>query len=353
MKRARLFLIIVMSVSITFLQACGGGGKASPPTRDAATESTLAQGTSAVVAGMGGAECPRDSTPHVSRFVTVAPNVRLEVLDWGGSGNAMVLLTGLGDNAHVYDDFAFQFTDFYHVIGITRRGYGSSSKPPDGYDVATRAKDDAKVLDALAIRHAVFVGHSIAGEELSRLGTAYPDLVDKLVYLDAYDYADRFQLRNDIPPAPYVDSDFSSVYRFQAASARLEGVRRPLDSVCQTYRVDSSAINLKVIHGIDTPVDYTKIRAPRLGIFATYDRRIPQPWFPYLNAADKAKFLANWPSIVDWQSDAIARFEAAAPNGVKPVIFRLPSAPHYIYINDEAYVTREMRSFLGIPLVNN
>ena len=43
-------------------------------------------------------------------MVEVAPGVELEVIDWGGSGPPMVLLTGLGDNAHVYDQFAFQFT---------------------------------------------------------------------------------------------------------------------------------------------------------------------------------------------------------------------------------------------------
>ena len=113
-----------------------------------------------------------DNTPHKIRIVTVAPGVELQVLDWGGKGAAMVLLTGSGDNAHVYDQFAFQFTDYFHVIGITRRGYLPSSQPRDGYDVPTRAQDDIAVLDALGIGKAVFVGHSAAGMELSRLGQA-------------------------------------------------------------------------------------------------------------------------------------------------------------------------------------
>ena len=95
------------------------------------------------------------------------------MLDWGGTGKAMVLLTGGGDNAHVYDQFAYQFTDYFHVIGITRRGYLPSSQPRNGYDVPTRAADDIAVLDALGIDKAVFVGHSAAGAELSRLGEAY------------------------------------------------------------------------------------------------------------------------------------------------------------------------------------
>src|SRR5262245_30850810 len=135
-----------------------------------------------------------DDTRHTIRFVTVAPGVDLEVIDWGGAGEAMVLLTGSGDNAHVYDQFAFQFTDYFHVIGITRRGWLPSSQPPDGYDVPTRAADDIAVLDALGIDKAVFVGHSAAGMELIQLGQAYAARVGKLIFMDAADLAERFLL---------------------------------------------------------------------------------------------------------------------------------------------------------------
>jgi len=110
-----------------------------------------------------------DTSPHEASFVAVAPDIRLEILDWGGTGETMVLLTGLGDNAHAFDELAYQFTDRFHVIGITRRGYGRSSQAPQGYDLATRVRDDIAVLDTLRIRQAVFVGHSVAGTELSRL----------------------------------------------------------------------------------------------------------------------------------------------------------------------------------------
>jgi hypothetical protein len=47
----------------------------------------------------------RDPSPHRPRFVTVDSSVRLEVLDWGGSGRPIVLL-GCYLSAHVYDDIA-------------------------------------------------------------------------------------------------------------------------------------------------------------------------------------------------------------------------------------------------------
>ena len=70
--------------------------------------------------------------PPQVRFVVVEPQVQLDVIDWGGSGRPVVLLPGLGDTAHVYDALARKLTGGYHVYGITRRGFGASSRPQSG-----------------------------------------------------------------------------------------------------------------------------------------------------------------------------------------------------------------------------
>jgi non-heme chloroperoxidase len=51
---------------------------------------------------------PTDATPHSVRFIPVEQNVKLEVLDWGGTGRPLVLLAGLGDTAHAFDRFALK-----------------------------------------------------------------------------------------------------------------------------------------------------------------------------------------------------------------------------------------------------
>jgi non-heme chloroperoxidase len=71
----------------------------------------------------------RDPSPHTSQRITVEKDVQLEVLDWGGSGQPLVFLAGLGNTAHVFDKFAPKLIDQYHVYGITRRGFGASSSP--------------------------------------------------------------------------------------------------------------------------------------------------------------------------------------------------------------------------------
>lgn len=132
----------------------------------------------------------KDRSSHISRFVPVRQNVRLEVLDWGGAARPLVLLAGGGHTAHVFDDFAPKLTDVFHVYGITRRGFGESGFAPVTSGAETFGDDVLDVLDALKLKRPVLVGHSIAGQELSSIGTRYPNRASALVYLDAaYTYA--------------------------------------------------------------------------------------------------------------------------------------------------------------------
>ena len=57
----------------------------------------------------------RDTASHSIQFVSVENDVKLEVLDWGGSGRPLVLLAGGGNNAHGFDKFAPKLIDTYHV----------------------------------------------------------------------------------------------------------------------------------------------------------------------------------------------------------------------------------------------
>ena len=61
----------------------------------------------------------------------------------------IVLLAGLGNTAHAFDDFAPAFIDRFHVIALTRRGFGESSHPTSGYDTPRLVEDILAAMDAL------------------------------------------------------------------------------------------------------------------------------------------------------------------------------------------------------------
>lgn len=127
----------------------------------------------------------RDPSPHKVTLVTVEEGVQLQVLDWGGSGQALLLLAGGGDTAHVYDDVAPTLAAKYRVVGVTRRGHPGSSAPATGYGVARLAEDLVRVIGAVDLKSPIVVGHSFAGEEMHVLGARHAARVAGLVYVDA------------------------------------------------------------------------------------------------------------------------------------------------------------------------
>ena len=182
-----------------------------------------------------------DPSPHTTRAVRVDSLTTLEVLDWGGHGPVIALLAGLGNSAHVFDVFAPHFTDSFHVIGITRRGFGSSSQPP-ATETQQLVADLAAVLDTLGVQRAILIGHSIAGEELSAFGAKYPDRTAALVYLDAaYDRSGIVKLLQGTPlPSP---PKMTAADSATPASVRRTSIART-DSRCQSQRFARSPVSI-------------------------------------------------------------------------------------------------------------
>ncbi len=142
----------------------------------------------------------KSEVPHYqSRLVTVQPNVKLEVLDWGGTGRPLVFLAGLGLDAHEFKSFAPRFSSRYHVFSISRRGFGASSAPvPDksNYSSDQLGDDVLAALAAMRIKRPVLVGHSMGGEELSSIASRYPEKVAGLIYLEPVMNFDRVRELN-------------------------------------------------------------------------------------------------------------------------------------------------------------
>jgi pimeloyl-ACP methyl ester carboxylesterase/predicted aspartyl protease len=288
------------------------------------------------------------------RFIQVEPDVKLEVLDWGGSGPPLVLLTGIGNTAHVYAHFAHQFTDKFHVVGITRRGFGLSSKPSHGYDVATRARDDVRVLDALQIAKASIAGHSIAGDELSKLAADYPDRVAKLVYLDSVDYGGFATLlrKAPMPPMPELTAaEKENWARASAASVRYGGVRYPDEEIHQHIKTDAAGRVLdtpepdamQAIYDRSQQAEYEHIKAPVLAIWDAVTPTSRMAYYWYLDQPQRDQYDRFWAQYLVWLKDARQRFRT----GIKHArVIELENSHHYIFIRDEPTVAREMRKFL-------
>jgi non-heme chloroperoxidase len=300
----------------------------------------------------------RDPSPHKIQFITVEKNVRLEVLDWGGTGWSLVLVPGMGNNAHVFDDFAPKLAVRYHVYGITRRGFGASSQPASGYQADRLGDDVLAVLDTLKLRKPVLVAHSFGGEELSSVASRHPDRVAGLVYLDAgYEYAfndsnsvtpeDRAGL-NVLPPSPPYRA--ATVGAYQIRYKETVGINLPEAEVRHAFdvrpdgRMGKGHTPQQIYNAVDAGRQkYVEIRVPALAIFTP--PHALGTW--YMNNKDPAvragveTFLARDAELVEKQAKA---FEVGIPTAK---VVRLPHANHYVFISNESDVLREMDAFIG------
>ncbi|HUK54555.1 MAG TPA: alpha/beta hydrolase [Candidatus Binatia bacterium] len=314
------------------------------------------------VSAQAPAEPPwHDPSPHAVQFVTVEENVRLEVLDWGGSGRPLVLLAGQGNTAHVFDDFAPKLISQYRVYGITRRGYGESSAPESGYSADRLGDDVLAVLAALNLNRPVLAGNSIAGQELSSVGSRHPDKVAGLVYLDAaYSYAYYDSSLGDLN-IELIESRRKLEYLL---SKSLQDTRPLIEELLQTDLPRLERVLREKQKGLQaTPAallaaygqaeahlppaipaihagrqKYTHIPVPILALYA-----LPPNFedLPAGDPAERAAFEARAAVSAEAQAKA---FEAGVPSAR---VVRLPHARHEVFSSNEEDVLREMHAFIG------
>jgi non-heme chloroperoxidase len=311
----------------------------------------------------------KDPSKHVVHFVTVQESVRLEVLDWGGWGRAVVLLAGSGNTAHVFDDFAPKLTGCCHVYGITRRGYGASSQPESGYDNQRLADDVLRVLDSLKINAPVLVGHSMAGGELTTLGNQHSTRLAGLVYLDALgDPRDwpasdpaYMGLFNELPaamrtsPAPPSgeESRLFTAYRvWQMRNEKFAFPESELRNVHETNpdgtkgRYKTPRRIHEAIGAGETKRDYSNIRVPVLAFFEFPRTGEPprpgeyQPENEEERAAIEAFGRATAAYVERWKKNLLSGVPGAR-------LVDLPGAGHYVFFTREAEVLRGVQEFVA------
>ena len=302
----------------------------------------------------------RTSGGPAIRMTSVGPGVALEALDWGGRGQALVFLAGLGSTAHVFDTFAPQFTDRFHVIGITRRGFGASAGAPPPTSLDTLVADIGAVLDSLRLRRVVLVGHSIAGEELTRFAELHPTRCAGLIYLDAaYDRSgvDTLARHQPSPPGPALQSaDTATLRSIRALYARVLGVEEPESDLRATLRFDAldryrgpvTADSLKArVAGGGEVARYAAVRCPALAVYAVPDSIADVvPYYRELDAAGRA----TAESLLTFVQGVVADSRARVARLPSFHIVDLHGSNHYLFLSHPSEVARAMRTFLAAEL---
>jgi non-heme chloroperoxidase len=307
-----------------------------------------------------------DQSPHKSGFVLVN-GINLHYLDWGGNGDVLLFLAGMGCNAHIFDHLAPRFTDKFHVMALTRRGHGESDHPETGYDVDTLTEDIYQFLDVLGIEKVILAGHSMANIELSHFNALHPERVLKLIFLDAaYDRSSlsyREMVKNSpwkgIQP-PGLDVDYYAAEDYFAAMKRAypsfgliwteamqeqslhEITKTPEGKIIDRMSEDENKALTESMTSYE--LEDSKIKVPTLAFYALSKglNSISDEWMTEEQKAELRDHVETRENA--WTRESIELFRRNVPQAR---IIEIPNGHHYCFIHEEALVYEEMRKFLS------
>jgi len=282
-------------------------------------------------------------------------------LDWGGTGEPLLLLPGLGCSVHIFCEFAPRFTDRFHVVGFNRRGHGLSDMPVDPPSIPSLASDTRKFMDALGFSRVNLVGHSLGGREVSELASREPDRVARLVYLDgAMDMPEHKSGPTD--PLESLQPETPSV--FPSYEAYVEFVMRAFPEFRPLWgRAMDATFRATLICHADGSVEerfkdkdaepfyaalrryshpYSQIESPALAFYALSDTHPGIPGEADAQVREEAEKF--WTEVIlPWRRAAIDRFLREAKLAQ---VIELPGASHYVFIDRLEQVVSAMRRFL-------
>jgi pimeloyl-ACP methyl ester carboxylesterase len=298
-----------------------------------------------------------DRSPHAQGFLNVN-GIRIEYLDWGGKGPPLILLAGLGSTGHIFDDIGPVLTKNFHVIALTRRGFGASDKPEHGYDMTTLVEDIRQAMDALVIDRAIVVGHSLGSREAAALAILYPDRVSKVVYLDgAYNLSPELikadeEMSAFLPHPSDIDrSSFVNLLAWErvnrtawndASEADFRATRVLDEKGYHAESLNAPNAAAEMIDGLrKAPPDFAKVKCPTLAIFA--DHRLKW-WLGRMDDRTRQRAEPVFEKMIALHHRVVADFQVKVKSA-KVVV--LEDTDHFCFIQREGEVVKEMNEFLG------
>jgi len=102
-----------------------------------------------------------------------------------GSGPALLLIHGIGDNSSTWQELIPHLARKYTVIAPDLLGHGRSDKPRADYSVAAYANGMRDLLTVLGIDKVTVIGHSLGGGVAMQFAYQFPDRVERLVLVSS------------------------------------------------------------------------------------------------------------------------------------------------------------------------
>lgn len=124
---------------------------------------------------------------EASRFLDDGRGAKIHYRDQGNmDGPPLLLIHGSNSSLHTWEPLVALLGDKYRLISIDLYGHGLTGPNPGGrYDAHTNIAVAVRVLDAVGVDNAYWVGNSMGGWLTWRAGLSVPERIAGLVLIDS------------------------------------------------------------------------------------------------------------------------------------------------------------------------
>lgn len=122
--------------------------------------------------------------PEYSERFFRSGTLRIHFRDWGNTGAPpLIIVHGLRDHSHSFDDLARGLLDRFHVFALDLRGHGDSETTPY-YSFGHFVMDLRNMVRALRLERPIIIGHSMGGEVVAHYCGCFPDVASHVVIIE-------------------------------------------------------------------------------------------------------------------------------------------------------------------------
>lgn len=272
-------------------------------------------------------------------------DVTLQVTEWPGEGDPVLLLHATGFHSRCWDAIA-RLLPGVHLYAVDLRFHGGSARTGE-VDWRLMAGDVEQLLDRLDLNRAVGVGHSIGGYLIAYAGARQLRRFKHLVLIDPVIfqrqvYIERFTQRGAVDPSEYPVSRRKNQWRDAEEMYQRFRDRSPFVHWQEQILRDYCAHALREVPGESAlqlacdPLHEASIYLNQEGNEAIHDL-LPQLTLPVtlLRAPPDPENAVNLTASPTWPGLA-----AALPNARE---IYLPEMTHFIPMEDPELVARIIR----------
>ena len=242
-----------------------------------------------------------------------------------GQGSNVILIHGLGADASSWMMNISALSEKHHVLALDQIGFGQSSKPLVDYKIGTFVDFLQEFMRVLSIPKASLVGNSLGGWIAADFAARHPEMVEKLILVDAAGVKQEGEVKIPIDLNP----------------STLEGTRRVLEYIAYDHRWVNDQLVRQVFEKRLRNSDGYTIERVLAGAFTGNQ---------FLD--DKLGFI-HAPTLIVWgQNDGLTplsmgeRFQKGIP-GAKLVVF--DQCGHIPQMEKPVEFNRTLIEFLSQP----